>query len=209
MCGIAGIYRRGGTSCEDVSSVKAMLDTIQHRGPDGSGVTEKGEVVLGHRLLAITGVGTGDQPLCNEDGTVWVSFNGEIYNHKSLRASLENKGHCFRTGTDTEVLVHLYEEYKDDLVHHLNGMFAFVIWDSTDSRLIMARDRLGVKPLLYASIGERVVFSSELKAIRSVHNEGLSINQEAILHYLQFKHVGAERCIYSEIKRFLQDIWFL
>ena len=180
MCGLAGIYHRGGTSLEDVNSVRSMLETIEHRGPDGSGIVEQGAVVFGHRLLAITGVGTGAQPLCNEDGTVWVSFNGEIYNHRSLRRSLEKKGHHFQSETDTEVLVHLYEEYKDDLVHHLNGMFAFAIWDSVNSRLIMARDRLGVKPLFYASVGDRVVFGSELKAVRSVLGGRLSINEEAI-----------------------------
>lgn len=201
MCGVAGIYHRGGTSLEDVTSVRSMLETIEHRGPDGSGIVEKGAVVFGHRLLAITGVGTGDQPLCNEDGTVWVSFNGEIYNHRSLRRSLEKKGHYFQTETDTEVLVHLYEEYKDDLVHHLNGMFAFVIWDTVNTRLIMARDRLGVKPLFYASFGDRVVFGSELKAVRSMLGGRLSINEDAILNYLQFKHVGAHRCIYSEINK--------
>ena len=123
MCGIAGIYNFSNTNPSQLDLVKDMLAKIQHRGPDGQGVWSDQKVVLGHALLAIIGVGTGQQPLSNNNGSIWVTFNGEIYNHRELRISLEKKGHIFRTKTDTEVLVYLYQEYGADLVHHLNGMF--------------------------------------------------------------------------------------
>jgi asparagine synthase (glutamine-hydrolysing) len=199
MCGIAGIYTNMHTNPSQVDLVKDMLSRIQHRGPDGQGIWSDQKVVLGHALLAIIGVGTGQQPLSNSTGTIWVTFNGEIYNHRELRLSLEKKGHIFRTNADTEVLVYLYEEYGTDLVHHLNGMFSFAIWDATQEKLLLARDRLGVKPLFLARSGDNFFFASELKALKASGIDLGGIDAQAIMNYLRFKHVGANRSIYSGV----------
>src|SRR5271166_5501351 len=129
--------------------IRAMLETIRHRGPDDEGVYTSSHIGLGHRRLSIIGLSTGHQPLCNEDGTVWTSFNGEIYNYQDLRRDLISKGHVFTTATDTEVIVHLYEEYGESCVERLRGMFAFAVWDGREKVLLLARDRVGIKPLYY------------------------------------------------------------
>lgn len=199
MCGIAGIYYHGGVDDSDVNQVKNMLKKIHHRGPDGQGLWSDDQVVLGHALLAIIGVGTGYQPMSNETNTIWVTFNGEIYNHRELRISLEKKGHIFKTKTDTEVLVHLYEEYGEALVHQLNGMFAFGIWDQEEKKLVLCRDRLGVKPIFVAKNGNKFFFASELKALKISDASLGNFDPQAILNYLRFKHVGADRSIYSDV----------
>ena len=199
MCGIAGIYNSSNSDNSQIDLVKEMLQKMKHRGPDGDGIWSDKKVVLGHALLAIIGVGTGQQPLSNTRGSVWVTFNGEIYNHKELRTSLEKKGHIFRTKTDTEVLVYLYEEYGTDLVHHLNGMFSFAIWDAAKEKLMLARDRLGVKPLFLARSGNKIFFASELKALKATGVDLGDIDPQAIMNYLRFKHVGAKRSIYKNV----------
>ena len=149
MCGIAGIYHFDNRPPEAVQMVKTMAAAIAHRGTDDEGFFENEHLVLAHQRLSIIDLETGHQPMSNEDGSVVVACNGEIYNFKEIREDLEKKGHMFSTNTDTEVLVHGYEEYGHDILQKLNGMFAFVIWNSNKKELFIARDRLGIKPLYY------------------------------------------------------------
>src|SRR6202030_4305398 len=136
-----------------------------HRGPDDDGIFAQGRIGLGMRRLSIVDLATGHQPISNEDGSIWIVFNGEIYNHQSLRELLIVRGHRYRTHSDTETIVHLYEEYGKDCVAHLRGMFAFAIWDDRKKRLFLARDRIDKKPLFYRQERERILFGSELKAL--------------------------------------------
>ena len=154
MCGIAGFVNRAGRMA-DREIVERMTSTLAHRGPDGDGMYCDGPVALGHRRLSIIDVGGGAQPMSNEDGSIWVSYNGELYNEPELRAELEAKGHRYRTVCDTESLVHLYEEEGLDFVRRLNGMFALAIWDRNRDRLVLARDRMGQKPLFYGALAWR------------------------------------------------------
>lgn len=201
MCGIAGIYSSKRTDALDKVCVASMVAEMAHRGPDGSGLYQCENACLGHSLLAIVGLGTGGQPLANEDETIWVTFNGEIYNFQELRRSLVAKGHKFRTKTDTEVLVHLYEEYGLDFVHHLEGMFAFALWDQTRQRLVLVRDRLGVKPLYWAYINDKLYFASEIKALIRHTPVNSNLNPIAIDHYLAFKSVGPNRSILTQVNK--------
>src|SRR6516162_9383304 len=165
MCGIAGFVNREGQGA-DRAILERMTATLAHRGPDGDGFHVSGPVALGHRRLSIIDVAGGAQPLANEDGTVWVTYNGELYNELELRRELERKGHRYRTSSDTESLVHLYEEEGPDFVRRLNGMFALAIWDARRGRLILARDRMGQKPLFYGELPDGgLAFGSEPKAV--------------------------------------------
>ena len=181
MCGIAGILSLDGrpVAAEDVRS---MCDAIVHRGPDDEGFFIRPDVGLGMRRLSIIDLHTGHQPLSNEDGSVWVVFNGEIYNFQSLRHDLIRRGHTLATSTDTEVIVHLYEDHGADLVDHLRGMFAFALWDARKKRLLLGRDRLGIKPLYYADLGDRLVFASELKAILQLPGVERQLDWTALNH---------------------------
>jgi asparagine synthase (glutamine-hydrolysing) len=163
MCGICGKVSWDGPV--DVTLVRRMMDTLAHRGPDDEGMYVEQQVVLGHRRLSIIDLKTGKQPISNEDRTVWVVFNGEIYNFRQLRDELIQTGHRFETQTDTEVIVHLYEEYGEDCVSKLRGMFAFAIWDVRKKKLLLARDRVGIKPLYYSLNGNSLIFASEIKAL--------------------------------------------
>src|SRR6059036_1193638 len=151
MCGIAGVYEHDGQRGVERLGVQAMLDAIAHRGPDDEGVHLDGALAIGSRRLSIIDVEGGHQPIANEDGSVVVVFNGEIYNYRELRARLRAAGHVLRTASDTEAIVHLYEELGEGCVHELRGMFAFAVWDARRRRLFLARDRLGIKPLYYAA----------------------------------------------------------
>jgi asparagine synthase (glutamine-hydrolysing) len=151
MCGIAGFVNGGGRQA-DRAIIEAMTASLAHRGPDGSGVHVAGSVALGHRRLSIIDVEGGGQPLANEDGSIWIVYNGEIYNEPDLKPALEAKGHRYRTRCDTETLVHLYEEEGEAFVDRINGMFALAIWDGPRRRLVLARDRMGQKPLYYAEL---------------------------------------------------------
>lgn len=181
MCGIAGILSLDGrpVAAEDVGS---MCATLVHRGPDDAGFLVRPDVSMGMRRLSIIDLHTGHQPLSNEDGSVWVVFNGEIYNFQSLRKQLIDRGHRLATRTDTEVIVHLYEDYGSDLVHHLRGMFAFALWDARKKQLLLGRDRLGIKPLYYAQLGGRLLFASELKAILAVPGVDRELDLTAANH---------------------------
>jgi len=159
MCGIAGIVGLNLLEPVDETRLKIMRDVLRHRGPDGEGLWAEGSVGLGFRRLAIIDVAGGAQPMPNEDGSVWVVFNGEIYNHARLRPWLEARGHRYRTRSDTETIVHLYEEEGERCVERLQGMFAFAVWDRTRRRLLLARDRLGIKPLYYALTDRELLFA--------------------------------------------------
>ena len=164
MCGIAGIHHFGqGRVSPDL--VSRMIGLIRHRGPDDSGVFADGPIGLGHARLSIIDLGGGHQPMANEDRTIWISFNGEIFNYLELRQELARKGYKFSTSSDTEVLLRLYEEKGEDCVADLNGQWAFAIWDARRRRLFLSRDRLGVRPLFYTVADHSLVFGSEIKSI--------------------------------------------
>src|SRR4030081_951925 len=167
MCGICGKVNFDRESPVSGTLLKGMADSIAHRGPDDEGFYISGQVGLGFRRLSIIDLATGHQPLSNDDGTIWIVFNGEIYNYQELRVFLQGKGHTFKTQTqtDTEVIVHLYEEFGEDCVEKLRGMFAFAIWDERQESLFLARDRVGIKPLYYSQSRNSVVFASAIKAI--------------------------------------------
>ena len=165
MCGIAGFVGANGVHPEERVRAIAMRDVMTHRGPDGAGLYSDDHAFLTHRRLSIVDLAGGHQPLSNEDGRIWVTFNGEIYNHADVRGDLEAAGHQYRTRSDTETIVHAYEEWGDECVHQFRGMFAFALWDAPKRRLLLVRDRLGVKPLYWAKAGGRLLFASEIKAI--------------------------------------------
>ena len=165
MCGIAGRFNYDPLRPVARGVLEAMTDAVAHRGPDSAGYHLAPGIGLGHRRLSIIDLSTGDQPLANEDRTVWVVFNGEIYNFADIRVELEACGHRFRTHTDTEVIVHAYEQWGDDAVERFRGMFAFALWDQPRRRLLLVRDRLGVKPLHYCVTPAGVTFGSEIKSL--------------------------------------------
>jgi asparagine synthase (glutamine-hydrolysing) len=178
-----------------------MLSEIVHRGPDDEGYYLEGPVALGIRRLSIIDVEGGHQPLCNEDRTVWVVLNGEIYNFKELRRDLEQKGHIFKTRSDTEVIVHGYEEWGDDCVSHFNGMFGLAIWDQRRHRLLLARDHFGVKPLYYYSDGNRMVWGSEIKALLADPTIPREVDRRALDLYLTFRFVPSPHTMFANIRK--------
>ena len=202
MCGITGILNRNGERPVLKSEVSAMCDTIYHRGPDDEGVYLDGSFGMGMRRLSIIDLAGGHQPLSNEDGSVWVIQNGEIYNFPELRARLESQGHQFRTRSDTEVIAHLYEEEGVDCVQSLDGMFALAIWDVAQKRLIIARDRLGIKPLYYTLTQDRLIFGSELKALMAAGIER-DIDLQALHDYLSLSYIPAPLTIFRGVKKLL------
>lgn len=179
----------------------AMNETLRHRGPDGSGCYLGSTVGLAMRRLSIIDLETGEQPIANEDGSVWVVFNGEIYNFRALRQQLERKGHVFQTATDTEVIVHAYEEYGVDCVEHFNGMFAFALWDESRRRLLVARDRLGIKPLYYYLSADLLVFGSELKAVIRHPAVPREIDFGALNQFLTIEYIPAPRTIFRDVQK--------
>lgn len=200
MCGIVGIVRRDGRAV-DGELLSRMCDRIRHRGPDEDGQYLKGATGLAMRRLAIIDLKGGQQPIHNEDRSVWIVFNGEIYNYVELREKLEKLGHRFETDSDTEAIVHAYEQYGADCPRHLRGMFAFAIWDERREELFLARDRVGKKPLLYALVNNQLLFASEFSALLLHPDVGRDIVPEAIHHYLSFMCVPAPLTIYRQIKK--------
>ncbi|WP_094226522.1 asparagine synthase (glutamine-hydrolyzing) [Methanolobus psychrotolerans] len=198
MCGICGF-----AGFEDEKLLKDMCSVIHHRGPDDNGMFLDSGIGLGHRRLSIIDLEGGHQPVHNEDETVWVIYNGEIYNFLQLKADLVSKGHRFYTSSDTEVLVHLYEEYGDKLVHHLRGMFAFALWDMTKKRLLLARDRLGIKPLYYSLTGNKLLFASEIKALLQCEDIRPSVNVAALHDYLTFRHNLADETMFQGVHKLM------
>jgi asparagine synthase (glutamine-hydrolysing) len=199
MCGICGKLNLDSESNVSPLIVRAMADTIAHRGPDDEGYYISGQIGLGFRRLSIIDLATGHQPLSNEDGTVWIVFNGEIYNYQELRTVLEGKGHIFKTHTDTEVIVHLYEEYGPDCVEKLRGMFAFAIWDERHRSLFLARDRVGIKPLYYWRSNKSLIFASEIKAILADPEVQREVVPEMIDRFLSFYYIPGEETMLRNI----------
>eukprot|EP00913_Durusdinium_trenchii_P028312 g26540.t1 len=198
MCGIAGAAWTAQGEPVDEAVVERMIAAIAHRGPDDSGTYLAPGVALGQRRLSIIDLDGGHQPLSNEDGTVWITFNGEIYNYQTLQSELEARGHRFQTSSDTECIVHLYEEFGDDCISRLRGMFAFAIWDTRRRRLLLARDRLGQKPLFYRADDRRILFGSELKAVLQVPGTPRTLNPQAIDRYLTYQYVPHPDCIFQD-----------
>src|SRR5438477_5922715 len=188
MCGIAGIIGQAD-ELVDAADVRRMCKTIIHRGPDDEGIYAVGPIGLGMRRLSIIDLAGGRQPVHNEDKSIWVVFNGEIYNFPDLRRELEARGHNFYTHTDTEVIVHLYEELGADCIKKLRGMFAIALYDSRKQKLLLARDRLGKKPLYYAVHHGRLLFGSEIKALLAVAPELAEVNLEALLQFFYFAYI--------------------
>src|SRR5881628_925864 len=189
MCGIVGKFSLDERPI-DRGLIARIADRLSHRGPDDEGYYVSGPIGLASRRLSIIDLDTGRQPISNEDGTVWVVLNGEIYNFVELRADLERRGHCFRTRTDTEVIVHLYEEEGAGLVEHLRGLFAFAVWDRRRRQLLLARDRLGEKPLFYAyRPGRALLFASELKSLLVDPDIRPSVDLAAVDAYLSLLYI--------------------
>ncbi len=199
MCGITGIYLKEGEV--DPRLLKRMTDTMKNRGPDDEGYLVRDKIGLGMRRLSVIDLKTGNQPMKNEDGSVWVIFNGEIYNYKEIRGILQQKNHKFITNSDTEVLVHLYEEHGEDMVKYLNGMFAFAIWDESKKKLLLVRDRLGIKPLYYYHDEKKFVFASEIKSIIEDRTIEREVNLEALHYYLGYEYVPAPITMYKGINK--------
>ena len=199
MCGICGVA--GGDPARGRELVQAMCAVMEHRGPDDEGFVTNNEVVLGMRRLSIIDVGGGHQPMANEDSTVWVVQNGEIYNHRELRGQLIAHGHVFKTQSDTEVLVHGYEQWGKAMVERLNGMFAFAVHDRNAGAVLLARDRMGIKPLHYALDGDRLVFASELKALLRDPSLRRGVDPAALDDYLAYEFVPSPRTIVQGISK--------
>jgi asparagine synthase (glutamine-hydrolysing) len=204
MCGICGVVAYGWRGGEDPGVLLRMRNAMTHRGPDDAGeyLSPDRRVALGHRRLSIVDLSAaGRQPMCNEDGTVWIVFNGEIYNHLELRRSLEALGHRYTSATDTETLLHLYEEEGEAMLDRLRGMFAFAIWDERKQRLFAARDRIGIKPFYYTQVDGRFLFASEIKALAEHPAVELDVDDEALYHYLTFMTTPAPATLFRGIRK--------
>ncbi|MDD4957518.1 MAG: asparagine synthase (glutamine-hydrolyzing) [Candidatus Omnitrophica bacterium] len=203
MCGICGIYNYASDARASQAGIRSMMDSIAHRGPDGEGLymDKSGAVGFGHRRLSIIDVESGTQPMSNEDGSVWITYNGEIYNFKELSDQLVTKGHRFRTRSDTEVLVHLYEEYGQDMLDMLNGIFAFAIWDGRNRRFLAARDHFGVKPFYYHDDGKSLRFGSEIKAILAYGDMERDVDLMALDMCLTFRYAPSPHTLLRNVRK--------
>ncbi len=206
MCGICGIFHYGNsrgasTPARLESNLLQMNHQIMHRGPDDAGTRVSNTTGLAMRRLSIIDLKSGHQPLSNEDGSIWIVFNGEIYNHTELRHQLISRGHTYRTHSDTESIVHLYEEYGPDCVQLLRGMFAFVIWDKLRNKLFAARDRLGIKPFYYRLQDGTFIFGSEIKALLAYSGVGAEFNPGVLAEYLAFGYVAGDQTLFSGIRK--------
>jgi asparagine synthase (glutamine-hydrolysing) len=207
MCGIAGVLKFEQGAQVDAGLLRRMCQAMVHRGPDDEGIYTQGRVGLGMRRLSIIDLATGHQPIGNEDGTIWIVFNGEIYNHKVLREQLIARGHRFSTHCDTETIVHLYEEYGRDCVRHLRGMFAFAIWDTGARRLFLARDRVGIKPLYYRATAESFLFGSEIKVLLADPSVRPELSLSALPEYLAFGYLSGPETFYVGIRKLMPGHW--
>ncbi|HZS10442.1 MAG TPA: asparagine synthase (glutamine-hydrolyzing) [Blastocatellia bacterium] len=201
MCGIVGFINTERERTADERLARAMAAAIIHRGPDDEGFYSSRNVALGMRRLSIIDLAGGHQPIPNEDGSVWVVFNGEIYNFRELREKLVARGHQLKTSSDTEVIVHLYEDYGDELVRHLNGMFAFALWDERRERLLVARDRMGEKPLYWTLTDSAFIFASELKALLTHPTVERKLNLSALRKYLFYECVPSPHAIIEGVRK--------
>jgi asparagine synthase (glutamine-hydrolysing) len=203
MCGIAGILEFGAEARVDPGVLRRMCDVMAHRGPDDDGFFIQGKIGLGMRRLSIVDLSTGHQPIGNEDGSLWIVFNGEIYNHRALRERLITRGHQFRTQSDTESIVHLYEEYGTNCVEHLRGMFAFAIWDVKQQSLFVARDRLGIKPLYYRLTPKSFIFGSEIKVLLAYPGATPELNRGALPEFLSFGYLSGDESFYNGVRKLM------
>lgn len=203
MCGIAGIFEFGCDTRASSNALREMCRIMAHRGPDDDGFYTDGCLALGMRRLSIVDLATGHQPISNEDGSLWIVFNGEIYNHRALREQLITRGHRYSTQSDTETIIHAFEEYGADCVQHLRGMFAFAIWNRNTKTLFIARDRLGIKPLYYKLTPERLLFGSEIKVVLAHDSIRAEFNRSALPEYLAFGYLSGEETFYSGIRKLL------
>jgi len=199
MCGIAGRFNFNASQPVERGRLRAMTSALAHRGPDADGFYLGDGIGLGHRRLSIIDLTTGDQPLANEDGTVWTVFNGEIYNFAEIRRELESHGHVFRTNSDTEVIVHGYEQWGPDAVTRFRGMFAIAVWDAPKRRLLLVRDRLGIKPVYYSLLASGLVFGSEIKALLEDPDVPRDWSAESLDAYLALQYVPCPQTIYEGI----------
>ena len=203
MCGIAGILQFDGSNVSK-PILQAMTRVLSHRGPDGEGFYISGPVGLGHRRLAIIDLSpAGIQPICNEDQTIWIIYNGEIYNFKDIRQELQQRGHCFHSNTDTEVIVHAYEEWGYECLSHFNGMFAFALWDAKRKKLWLARDRLGVKPLFYCHEPNFFLFGSEIKALLEYPQVNRQVDYQALAYFLGLNYTPAPCTLFKSIRQLM------
>lgn len=211
MCGICGVFSNSDNNTVNQGIVKEMTDSMAHRGPDDEGIylglktfEDRFRLGLGHRRLSIIDLSTqGHQPMCNENGTIWIVYNGEIYNFQSLKNDLLRRGHIFKSHTDTEVLIHLYEEEGKNCVKKLRGMFSFAIWDERNRSIFLARDRLGIKPMYYCIDSEALVFASEIKAILKSKMVGPQVNRDVLDIYLTLGYVPAPQTMFRNIYKLL------
>ena len=204
MCGICGVLSLPGGTDVNRAVVVRMRDSMTHRGPDDAGLymSRDLKVGMGHRRLSIVDLSpAGHGPMSNEDGTIWVSYNGEVYNHADLRKSLEAAGHRYRSRTDTETLLHLYEEHDLGMLHQLRGMFAFALWDERRSRLVIARDRVGIKPVYFTVAGRMLLWASEIKSLLAHPAVAAEIDEGALMHYLTFAAVPAPATLFAGIHK--------
>src|SRR5947208_1410368 len=203
MCGIAGSVRFDPTEIVPEARLVRMRDALRHRGPDDQGVWIAGPVGLAARRLSIVDVAGGHQPMANEDGSIWITYNGELYNHAALRPGLLARGHRYRTRSDTETILHLYEEEGERCVERLQGMFAFAIWDRVRGRLLLARDRLGIKPLYYASTDRELLFASEIKGILAARSIRAEFNDAILPEFLATRFVAGEETFFRGVRKLL------
>jgi asparagine synthase (glutamine-hydrolysing) len=199
MCGIAGYYNSDGGVNKEI--IKKMCEVIKYRGPDDEGFFVDDKIAIGMNRLSIIDLETGHQPIHNEDESIWIVFNGEIYNYRELKKNLEKKGHRFYTNSDTEAIVHLYEEFQEDCLKSLNGMFAFCIWDSNNGRIFLARDRAGQKPLHYYFDGKKFIFGSEIKSILQDETIKRELNYQAMQDFFTFEFIPSPKTIFKNIKK--------
>jgi len=209
MCGICGVFNFGTRAPIDREALRRATAAMQHRGPDDEGLYVEGDLGLGNRRLSIIDLPGGHQPLSNEDQTVWITFNGEIYNYRELRAELIGRGHCFRTSSDTETLVHLYEEHGLACLEYLRGMFAFALWDGRRRRLLLARDRLGVKPLFHRLEPGRLIFASELPALRALATLPLEVDPQSVYDFFAFRYIPGPHTFYRGVSKLLPGHFLL
>jgi asparagine synthase (glutamine-hydrolysing) len=209
MCGICGIFNFGTHAPADPVALKRATDAMAHRGPDDEGFYLQGDVALGNRRLSIIDLPGGHQPISNEDQSIWITFNGEIYNYRELRADLLKSGHQFRTSSDTEVIVHLYEEHDLACFDHLRGMFAFALWDARKQRLLLVRDRLGIKPVFYRPEPGRLVFASESRALRELAEKPLEVDPQSVYDFFGFRYIPAPHTFYRGVEKLLPGHFLL
>ena len=203
MCGICGIYNFSSGAPVEMATLRAATQALVHRGPDDEGFYVDQTVGLGNRRLSIIDLAGGHQPISNEDATVWISFNGEIYNYRELRQGLMRSGHRLATTSDTETIVHLYEDHGPDCLQRLRGIFAFALWDKNRRRLLLARDRLGVKPFFYKLEADRILFASELRALRLLNTVPFETDVQATYDFFAFRYVPAPETLYQGVRKLL------